>query len=193
MVTLYKSRKTMLKVKFVCHLVIFVLHLLKINFKIMKTKYLFPSRYKKLGWIILVPTFIFGIISFSLGGYSPDFLTIKVPSLFINEVFGESRLFGLVENNIMDEILCILLILSSLLVAFSKEKLEDEYIANIRLESLVWAVYVNYAILLLTVIVFYGLTFWWVMIINMFTVLWFFIIRFNWQLMKLKKSESHVE
>ena len=97
------------------------------------------------------------------------------------------------ENNILNEVLGVLVIISSLLVAFSKEKSDDEYISKIRLESLVWAVYVNYGILLISFIFIFDLSFLWVMIFNMFTVLLFFIIRFNWQISKLKKSASYEE
>lgn len=42
--------------------------------------------------------------------------------------------------------------MSSILVAFSKEKLEDEYISKIRLEFLVWSVYLNYAIFIFIIV-----------------------------------------
>jgi len=83
--------------------------------------------------------------------------------------------------------------LSSLLVAFSKEESEDEYISKIRLESLVWAVYFNYAILLISSLFIFDFAFLWVMIFNMFTILLFFIIRFNWQIYKLKKFVHYEE
>ena len=51
-------------------------------------------------------------------------------------------------NNIADEIASILLIIGGILVAFSKTKDEDEYISKIRMESLIWATYVNYFILI---------------------------------------------
>ena len=99
----------------------------------------------------------------------------------------------MVNNNILNEIFGILIIISSLFVAFSKEKSEDEYISKIRLESLVWAVYFNYGILLFSILFVFDFSFLWVMIFNMFTVLLFFIIRFNWQISKLKKSANYEE
>ena len=99
----------------------------------------------------------------------------------------------MVANNILNEILGVLIIISTFLVAFSKEKSEDEYISKIRFESLAWAVYFNYAILILTILFIYDFAFLWVMVFNMFTVLLFFIVRFNWQISKLKKSASYEE
>ncbi len=158
----------------------------------MKSNYLFPHSYKKIGWFLLIPSALFGLYSL-IFNYEPSALTLRVPAIFIKEIFGESHLAGMIENNLLNEILGIMAIISSLLVAFSKEVVEDEYISQIRLESLVWAVYVNYAILLISFILIYDISFLWIMIFNMFTILWFFIIRFNWAISKLKKSASHEE
>jgi len=103
-------------------------------------------------------------------------------------IFNDTVFFSFTENNILDEIAGLLIIIGALLIAFSKEKLEDEFIAKIRLESLVWATYVNYAILLLSIIFIYDLMFFWVLVFNMFTILIFFIIRFNWVLNKTKNQ-----
>ncbi len=158
----------------------------------MKLNYLFPNKYKKIGWFILIPTAIFGLLTLILD-YEPTSLDVDVPAIFVDEVFGDKHFVGIVNNNILNEILGVLLIISLLMVAFSKEKSEDEYISKIRLESLVWAVYFNYTILLLSFVFIFDLSFLWVMIFNMFTILLFFIIRFNWQISKLKKSARYEE
>lgn len=150
----------------------------------MKLNYLFPSKYKRIGWFILIPTLLFGLFTI-IFEYEPKFLDVKVFSFFSYNLFKEDIFFGMLNNNILDEILGILMVISSVLVAFSKEVNEDEYISKIRLESLVWAVYLNYAILLLAILFVYSLSFLWVMIFNMFTILIFFIIRFNWQVRKM--------
>ncbi len=153
----------------------------------MKVNFLFPNKFKKIGWFILIPSAIIGLVTL-IYEYEPSFLDFNVPAIFVDEITlsDSKRLFGIVNNNILNEILGILIIISSLFVAFSKEKLEDEYISKIRLESLVWAVYVNYGILLFSFFFIFDFSFLWVMIFNMFTVLLFFIIRFNWQISKLK-------
>jgi len=151
----------------------------------MKVNFLFPNKFKKIGWFILIPSAIIGLVTL-IYEYEPSFLDFNAPAIFINDFFKDKKLFGMVNNNILNEILGVLIIISSLFVAFSKEKLEDEYISKIRLESLVWAVYVNYGILLFSFLFIFDFSFLWVMIFNMFTVLLFFIIRFNWQISKLK-------
>ncbi len=159
----------------------------------MKINYLFPTKYKKIGWLMLVPSFIIGMLIL-IFEYEPNFLDMRVPAIYSDQIFGEENgFFGFIKNNILNEIIGVLTIISLILVAFSKEEAEDEYISKIRLESLVWAVYVNYGILLLSFVSIYNLTFLWVMIFNMFTVLLFFIIRFYWQLSIVKKSAKHEE
>ncbi len=158
----------------------------------MKLNYLFPNKYKKIGWLIFIPSAIIGLITLILD-FEPNSLDFNVPAIFIEELLGDKHFFGIVNNNILNEILGVLILLSSLLVAFSKEESEDEYISKIRLESLVWAVYFNYAILLISFVLIFDLAFLWVMIFNMFTILLFFIIRFNWQISKLKKVNHYEE
>jgi hypothetical protein len=159
----------------------------------MKLNFLFPNKYKKIGWLILIPSAIIGL-STLIYEYEPSFLDFNVPAIFVDELFSvNKKTFRMVTNNILNEILGVLIIISTFLVAFSKEKSEDEYISKIRFESLAWAVYFNYAILILTFLFIYDFAFFWVMVFNMFTVLLFFIVRFNWQISKLKKSASYEE
>ncbi len=153
----------------------------------MKLNYLFPNKYKKFGWIVLIPSVIIGLIAMG-GNLEPAFLNVEVPAVFIDELFGKTKLIGFVQNNILNEIIGVLIILSAFLVAFSKEKQEDEFISKIRLECLVWAVYLNYAILIIAILFIFDMSFMWVIIFNMFTILFFFIARFNWEVSKLKKS-----
>lgn len=159
----------------------------------MKTKFLFPNRFKRIGWILLVPTAILGVLIIFFD-FNFKFLDLKVLAIYStgNIISGGGRhLIEFVKNNVTDEICGILFIIGAILVAFSKEKEEDEFIAKIRLESLVWATYINYAILILCFLFVYDTGFLNVMILNMFSILIFFIIRFNYILFKTNKSLDH--
>lgn len=153
----------------------------------MLTNYLFPNRFKKLGWLLFIPSLI-GAILFSI--YEPEFefLNLKTFAIFNDDFFTNKKFFYLIENKLIDEILGAFIIIGGILVAFSKEKIEDEMVTKIRLESLVWATYVNYAILLLCIVFIYGMPFLSVMMYNMFTVLFFFILRFYWMIYKSSKA-----
>jgi hypothetical protein len=156
----------------------------------MKTKLLFPHRFKRIGWILLVPSTILGIACIFFD-FSFNFLDIKVFAIFSDDFFGSDTVFGLGKNNITDEIVGVLFIIGALFVAFSKEKNEDEFIEKTRWESLVWATYINYFILIFCFLFFYNTSFLWVMIFNMFTILIFFILRFYFILYMSKKSLGH--
>ncbi len=76
----------------------------------------------------------------------------------------------------------VLSIICLFMVAFSKEKIEDEYVRSIRLRSLQISVYVNYFVLLLATIFLYDTGFLMVMEVNLFTILIIFIIVYYYHL-----------
>ncbi len=153
----------------------------------MKTHYLFPNRFKKIGWLLFISGIILGVVS-EISQSDFAFLNVKVFAIADQAIFGKTVFFTISESNILGEIVGLLLIIGAIFIAFSKEKSEDEFISRIRLESLVWATYINYAILIFTIVFIYGLAFLDVLVFNMFTLLIFFIIRFNWVLYKTKKQ-----
>jgi hypothetical protein len=156
----------------------------------MKSKYLLPNRFKPIGWIVLILSICYYIL-FSLPFLKDIEIWVNVFAIYSDEFLGESAFFKIVENDIFDEIFCVLFIIGACFVAFSKEKIEDEFISKIRLESLLWATYVNYILLLLAIIFVFGLSFFMILIFNMFTILIFFIIRFNWILYRSKRNMAH--
>ena len=92
----------------------------------MKINYLFPSTYKKIGWFILIPSAILGLITLLLE-IEPDVLNLNIPTIYSSEIFEENQLFGIINDNVLNETLGTLVIISSLLVAFSKEKIDSIY------------------------------------------------------------------
>jgi hypothetical protein len=98
---------------------------------------------------------------------------------------GDSALFT---NGHLFFIASTLLVLTGLfLVAFSKEKIEDEQITQIRLESLRWAVYLNYFILIASLFLTNGIDFIDMLRLNLWIPLVFFIIRFRWKIWQLNR------
>ena len=152
-------------------------------------KLLFPSSYKLTGWIILIPALIAGVY-LTLTGFESDWLHARVPALISSDIFGKKRAFTVLDVNLTNTVVGSLFIIGAILVGFSKEKNEDEFIGNLRLSSLLWAVFVNYTLLLLAFLFVYETAFLSVMIYNMFTVLLIFITRFNYILYKSSKTAS---
>lgn len=154
----------------------------------MKVTMLLPNKFKKLGWLILIPATIAGLI-LSVNDYEISWLNVKVFAM-LNSSFSESSSFSFIDDNITNELVGLLFIVGAVLVAFTKEKKEDEFIASLRLSSLLWAVFVNYALLFMAFLFVYGVSFYSVMVYNMFTVLIIFIVRYNYVLYKNSKILS---
>jgi hypothetical protein len=82
----------------------------------------------------------------------------------------------------------LMVLIGLFLVAFSRERVEDEQITQLRLDSLRWAIYLNYAILLFSLIFTNGSESDHILLLNIWLPLLFFILRFQWVLYRLKRS-----
>ena len=152
----------------------------------MQAKLLLPNRFKKIGWIILIPATILGLI-LCYYEFSEAWLWAKVFAIASEGSEFKYKYFTFTNTNITNTVIGGLFIIGAMLVAFSKEKNEDEFIAGLRLSSLLWAVFVSYVLLFLGFLLVYGTPFLDVMVYNMFTVLIIFITRFNYLMYKNSK------
>ena len=148
----------------------------------MEPRFLFPHRFKLIGWLIAIPSIILGLFVL-FDDFSFDFMTVRLPFNYaLAEEFSSSddpkNPFSVF--NLTNEIAVIGTIVGLLFVAFSKIKVEDEYVSKIRLESLQWAIYFNFGLLILATIFVHGFAYFNVAIYNMFTPLIFFVVRFHY-------------
>ncbi|TKS57051.1 hypothetical protein [Mesohalobacter halotolerans] len=152
------------------------------------TTYLFPNSVKPWAWLILILGVIGGILATAFE-FEPELFEMKVLSLYSTDDFfvQNNGFFKWMEQNIFDDICGVFIIIGGVLLGFSREKIEDEFIMQLRLSSLALAVYVNYGILLLAFLLIHGLDFFTVMIYNMFTLLLIFILIFQ---IKLKTAKD---
>ncbi len=159
----------------------------------MKTHFLFPNQYKKIGWFLLG----LGITLHVMVGYIyPQWdnrFVVKVFALIDDGLNSNTNCCAVIENSIADELYLILIIAGGLLVGFSRLKSEDEFISKIRYESLVWATYFNYGLIVFFTLFVYGLSYLNVLFYNIFTLLLFFIIRFHFMIYKLNKTSGDDE
>jgi len=153
----------------------------------MTPKLLLPNRFKTIGWVILIPATIAGIL-LRYYDFDANWMHARVFAIASDGFLANAKYFGLVDANITNTVVGSVFIIGAMLVSFSKEKTEDEFIAKLRLSSLLWAVCVSYLLLLVAFIFVYGSPFLDVMVYNMFTVLIIFIVRFNYILFKNSKS-----
>jgi hypothetical protein len=87
----------------------------------------------------------------------------------------------------------VLLVVGLLFIAFSKEKIEDEYIAKLRGDSLIWSVIVNSMLLVISFLFVYGDSFLFVLFLNLYVLPVLFIIKYNIALCIFKKSDNYEE
>lgn len=150
----------------------------------MKSSVLLPPKYKWIGIIVLVPSLVLGILV-RFKEFTFSFLTLKDRG---NPLVSEKG-FTLEEDiNFTDEIALTGIIIALLFIAFAREKQEDEFIGKLRLESLQWAVVVNYILLIIATWLVHGFSYIDVMMYNMLTILIFFIIRFHLVLFRNRSS-----
>jgi hypothetical protein len=139
----------------------------------MKSNFLFPYWFRYLGWALVVLH-----VPLSILGKSHGMTSILDHGPANNGLFTGEHLFF---------ISTALLMASGLfMVAFAKEKVEDEQIWHIRLDSLRWAIYINYLILIISLVFIEDVGH--MLELNLWVPLLFFIIRFRWVIYRLNRS-----
>ncbi len=156
----------------------------------MKNSLLIPNRYKVYGWVVFLLFTCLGLAcmynEFKIPGfqlYNPSMATVNDKNDSVSLDFGD--------YNLTNELALAGVIIGLLMIAFAKEKKEDEYISFLRLKSWQWSILISYLIFLICVFSFYGTVFWVVLIYNVFTVPVVFIVKFNYSLYQLRKGASH--
>ncbi len=79
----------------------------------------------------------------------------------------------------IDEIVMTLLVIGLLIVAFSRERDEDEYTARLRMSSLIWSMTVNYAVLIIVTWCVYDIDYLFVILVNVFMPIVLYVMIFN--------------
>jgi uncharacterized membrane protein YidH (DUF202 family) len=139
----------------------------------MKTRFLFPHSWRIAGYLFFVIDIVFAVV-----------LKLLHPEGYSQEI-GQTRAFAMILHT---DINILLVIFGLLFIAFAKERIEDEQISQLRLDSLQWAVYVNYAVFIICVIFINGLNFLSVVAYSVVTPLVIFIIRFRWKMYLSNRS-----
>ncbi len=158
---------------------------------------LFSPKTQVVGWILLVPGLLFGIY-FIFSGNELKLAEVPVISILGTPEFNIGNGnpepgFGLIrygKSEIADELIGLLILIGAFLVAFSKEREEDEYFIKLRFDAMLFAIYVNVAIQFLAFIFLYDFVFLTFMMTNLFMVLLLYIIRFKYSLYKLRNVGS---
>jgi len=141
----------------------------------MKTHFLFPYWCRYLGWALILLH-----VPISMFGRARGMVNIMDNGPTSTGLFTGVHLFFICTSLVM--------VSGLFLVAFAKEKVEDEQIWHLRLDSLRWAIYINYLILIISLVFIEDVGH--MLELNLWVPLLFFIIRFRWVIFRLNSSFS---
>ena len=150
----------------------------------MKTQFLLPNSFKKPGFILmLVAVLVYVLDKFFKNPIFWD--QIKMFAIYNSNddsIFSHdpnAGFFKIISTNIGYTLFNLVFISGAIMASFSRLKNEDEYITKLRLESLVWAVYANFLVILVADITIYGFFFFNIVMLNMYTIPVLFLLRFH--------------
>ena len=149
--------------------------------------YLFDNKYKKISGLVFYLTSIIGLYLL-ITDMIFDLFTLNVYSLFSESISDLTYGGGWIENGLGDEIFTTIIIISGLINSFSKEKIEDELISKIRLESLTMSLFISYSLVIISTFLIYNLSYMYVLVFNLFVILILFNLIFRYRLYEHYKS-----
>ncbi len=159
----------------------------------MKRIYLFPNKLKIPALVVFLLSCIAMILEVAEIYTLPELKT----SVFAI-VSDDGSLFNptteyssIIINSITDEIIDCMFFIGGIVLAFSKEKIEDEMISYIRLKSLVYSTYFSFSLLILNELLVYGFSAFYASIFFYYAFILFLNIFYYTKLFIYKKQFSH--
>lgn len=148
----------------------------------MKKDLLLPHSCRKIGWAMLVPAAALGF-ALKLADFDLEWLVAAfgrwLPGAPILETLNNVALIGTLAG--------------LLVVACSRERVEDEMIGRMRLNALLVALYANSAYIVVAALTTYGFRFFNVMVYNLLTLPAIFLAVYRWQLWRARKEATDEE
>jgi hypothetical protein len=146
--------------------------------------YLFSNKFKKISGVIFYLSIPIGLF-FLWNDRIQDVFVVNVFSIFSYEWIGSERTgFGWIENGLGDEFFTLLIIVSGLINSFSKEKIEDELISRIRLESLSLSLFISFGLIIVSTFLVFNINYMYVLVFNLFLIILLFNLIFKFRLFK---------
>ena len=147
-------------------------------------RYLFSNKFKKTSGVVFYLSILIGLFLF-LTDRIQDIFVVNVFSIFSYEWFGsEPKGFGWIENGLGDEVFTLLIIVSGIVNSFSNEKIEDELISRIRLESLSLSLFISFGLIIISTFLVYNINYMYVLVLNLFLIILLFNLIFKFRLFK---------
>ena len=130
----------------------------------MKTLWLLPEKCRKIGWVLFSACGILGLYIMLVEQYMP--MNIELWPAIKTNIVIIGTLAGLY------------------MVAFSKEKIEDEFINSLRMDAMIKAIILNCIIIAITSVALYGLWYVYTLSATQYFVLLAYIVIFRYNMHK---------
>lgn len=167
----------------------------------MKKNYLFPHRFKWIGWSLFMPfALLFFVVPAFFDFIDDDLISFPTLMIIISELGNfdggnvqNGLIAGFQREGMFDEICLVAMSLGLLFVSFARERDEDEYVEHLRLHSFAWAIKVNTVLFILGTWFFFGSLYLWFILIWLFSLFLIYIAKFQWELHQMRKGASDEE
>jgi hypothetical protein len=141
-----------------------------------KMTFLLPRSFRLVGFIFFILGLILGIARFNYG-FKPDLLDMKMFAFYSS--YLDTKYMEIIRNNMGEEFTGFFLITGLFLVAFSREKGENEKKNELRLKAFFIAAWLNFLFLLTALFFTYGFAFIYMLMANMGIFLLAYILAFR--------------
>jgi len=146
---------------------------------------LLPYRFKTPGFILILIGLILTVFYFT-----SDF-RFELPVFAIFSSYFETKYLTTFRTNFSDELILLTLLTGFFMASFSREKVEDTILQNIRRRALAKSVFINTLILIFSILFIYGSGFMGILILNIYIPFLIYLPLFYF--MKLKELKKKRE
>lgn len=143
---------------------------------------LLPYSFKRIGWVLFIPTALLGLLM-AIDGFN------GFPTFLLPDSTTGSETLSRVSNNIV----LIGMLLGTLLITCSRERIEDELITRIRLNALLTALYATIGIAVIAALFLYDFAYLYFLIFNLCLLPVLFLVIERVMLWRLGKEAAHEE
>lgn len=150
---------------------------------------LFKHKYQIIGYLCLIPAILIFIAKYI---FKLELEFLYVPVFAIQSTFFETKYFFWMQSNISEELFAIFLIIGFTLIALSEEKEETVENNTFRLKAFSLAVMINSIFLIFGMVFFYGLSAMNIVLINMFSFLFLYIVILKILIFRAKRQQKSV-
>ena len=144
-----------------------------------------PAKFRFVGIIFFILGFIFGVARFKYG-FKPEILDMKM--FAFQSSYIQTKYMEFIGNNMGEELTSILLLVGLFLIAFSCERDESEEFNGFRLKAFFISAYANFLFLIAAIFFTFGLSFVYMLMLNMGFGIMVYIVAFQGILIKSRSK-----